>query len=156
MTTPNQHNELQQPDQPEPELARGRLMAVDWANGTARLVTPKGESVALCFSVADIDMENRMRKLTTCHVDVWGNHTGSSDVETISIKEISHAWLEPEPPGEPKDGPISEKEWDEYMRVIREGRDGLCGECRRRPAAVYSRAMTTTSALNEYRQAEEL
>ena len=129
-------NEFHEFSETEPALARGRLMAVDWANGTARLHTPTEVSIFLRFSVSDIDMENRMRKLATCHVDVWGNHVNSNDGETISVKEISHGWLEPEPPGEPKDGPISEKEWEEYMRVIREGRDGLCGECRRRSAKI--------------------
>ena len=139
MTTPNQHHELQQPDEPEPELIRGRLMAVDWANGTARLDTPMVESVSLRFSVADIDMENSLRKLATCHVVVRAICVTSGDVgesENNSIQEISHAWLEPELLTEPKDGPISEEEWDEYLRAIREGRDGLCGECRRRAAAV--------------------
>ena len=139
MTTPNQHHEFQQPDKPEHKLVRGRLMAVDWANGTARLDTPKGESVSLRFSVADIDMENSLRKLATCHVVIRAICVTSGNVresETISIQEISHAWLEPEPPTEPKDGPISEEEWAEYMRAIRESRDGLCGECRGRVAAV--------------------
>ncbi len=139
MTTPDQHNEFQHLGEPEPELVCGRLMAVDWSVGSARLDTPKGDSVLLRFSASDIDMENKMRKLATCHVDVRGDRTTTGDsgeFEVISVQEISHAWLEPEPPGEPKDGPISEEEWDEYMRVIREGREGLCGECRRRAATV--------------------
>lgn len=134
MTIPGPPDEFQQFNEPKPVLARGRLMAVDWANGTARMHTPTGAVVDLRFPVSDIDMENRMRKLATCHVDVWGNRLYGDGGETINVKEIGHAWLEPEPPREPKDGPISDEEWDEYMRAIQESREGLCGECRRRAA----------------------
>ena len=110
-------------------------MAVDWANGTARLDMPQGDSVMLRFSVSDIEIENRFRKLATCHVDVLGYRLASGEngkCEAINVEEISHSRLESEQPKEPKEGPVSEEEWDEFMRAIHEGRDGLCGECRRR------------------------
>ena len=135
MISPDKHKDIQHLGKSESESVSGRLMAVDWANGIARLDTPEGDSVMLRFSIADIDMENRMRKLATCHVDVLGYPVTGGDsgkFEAITVQEISHAWLEPEPSKEPEDGPISDVEWEEFRRVIREGRDGLCGECRRR------------------------
>ena len=137
MTIPANANE--HPDKMEPTFAKGRLMAVDWANGTARLDTPTGSSVSLRFDTSDIDMENRMRKLATCHIDVWGRFgtvEDCDDRECINVEEIEHALLEPLPPTEPKEGPFTPEETDEFIRIIREGRDALCGECRRREAAV--------------------
>ena len=132
MTIHSRHDEFQHQGEPESELVRGRLMAIDWATGTARLDTPKGDSVMLRFSASDIDLENRFRKLATCHVDVKGNRVDSKEHEAISVLEIDHAWLEPEPPKEPNDGPLTDEDWDSWMLAISEGRDGLCGECRRR------------------------
>ena len=138
MTTSPEPAEHEYAKEPPPAFAKGRLMAIDWADGTARLDTPMGDSVMLRFSVSDIDMENNMRKLTTCHVEVRGRVSVISDnrdQEYINVEDIDHALLEPEAPMEPKDGPISEEEMEEFIRVIREGRDGLCGECWRRAAA---------------------
>ena len=134
MTTPAKINEFNHAD--EPAFAKGRLMAVDWANGAARLDTPDGESVSLRFEAGNIDMENRLRKFATCHVDVQGHLSNNGSQRVIDIVVIDHALLEPEPEKEPNDGPLTEEDWDNWMLAIREGRDGLCGECRRRAAAI--------------------
>ena len=137
MTTPSRLNDFHHAE--DPAFAKGRLMAVDWANGTARLDTPTGSSVSLRFDISDIDMENKLRRLATCHVDVQGCHIASEECgecEAIRVLEISHAWLKPKPPKETQNGPISDEEWDEFIRVIGEGRSGLCGECRHREPAV--------------------
>lgn len=84
MTTSPEPTEHEYAKEPTSAFAKGRLMAVDWANGTARLDTPAGDSVLLRFDAGNIDMENRLRKLATCHVDVQGCliNNGSQQVVT--------------------------------------------------------------------------
>ena len=123
------------PDKPEQSLIHGRMMAVDWADGTARLDTLNGESIKLRFSTSDIDMENRMRKHATCHIEVRANRISADDGEEYEVVrpyDIVHSLLEPIPPREDVDGPLADEEMDEWIRAIYEGRAGLCGECRYR------------------------
>ena len=134
MTTPAKLNEYNHAE--DPAFAKGRLMAVDWANGTARLDTPADGFVLLRFEAGNIDIENRLRKFATCHVDVQGLLSSNGSQQVLDIVKIEHALLEPEPEKEPKDGPLTDEDWDEWMLAISEGRDGLCGECRRRAAAI--------------------
>ena len=103
----------------EPAFAKGRLMAVDWANGAARLDTPAGDSVLLRFDAGNIDMENRLRKFATCHVDVQGHLINNGSQQVVDIVEIEHALLEPAPEKELNDGPLTDEDWDDWMLAIR-------------------------------------
>ena len=53
----------------EDALAMGTLMAVDWANGTARLDGFRRASVKLHF---DKSLNEEMRRFATQYVQVWG------------------------------------------------------------------------------------
>ena len=134
MTAPAKLDEFNHAE--DPAFAKGRLMSVDWADGSARLDKPDGDFVLLLFDVGNIEMENRLRRFATCHVDVQGHLSSNGSQQVLDIIEIEHALLEPEPEKEPNDGPLTEEDWDNWMLAIREGRDGLCGECRRRAAAI--------------------
>ena len=96
-------------------------------------------SVVLRFSTVDIEMENRMRKFATRHIDFHDNDDtcgNNKSQRAINIKTIDHALLQPEPLSEPNNGPITGEDMEEFVRVIQKGRDGLCGECSRRAAEV--------------------
>ena len=134
MTAPTDPNELNHAE--DPAFAKGRLMAVDWANSSARLDTRDGDFVLLHFEAGNIDMENRLRKLATCHLDVRGCLSSNGIHEVLDIVEIGHALLEPMPVKEPNDGPLTDEDWDNWMLAVRDGSDGHCGECRRRAAAI--------------------
>ncbi len=118
----------------EDALVMGKLMAVDWANKTARLEQFREKPIKLRF-VKELDEE--MRRFATQYVQIRGKgrlKAPDTDMEewvSIAVESISlpHDGSKPKKPfrgvaewGVPISTPEKSKEMEEFMKAIREAR----------------------------------
>ena len=115
----------------EDALVMGTLMAVDWANKTARLDRFHRKSVKLRFGK---ELDEEMRRLATQFVQIEGKgYLKSPDTDKeewihIHVKEVSVPYQNKPKPFRGADiehigSPFeSNEELDEFIQVIREGR----------------------------------
>ena len=107
----------------------GKLTAVDWRTGAARLET-RGNNMRVRFDPANREHSNRTRILANCHVNLTGRFIADPAPQTpgppdIALEKMEHATLGPPP---------EDREEFDFDQFIRESRDGVCTECRdRRP-----------------------
>ena len=101
-------------------MLTGRMTAVDWGAGTARLETAGGP-FTVSFDPADRDHYNRTRRLADCHVNVRGTPAGTAE---MALEEMEHAALS-------RAHPRNMEEID-FKQFMRDCRDGVCTECRNR------------------------
>ena len=122
----------------EPALLEGRLMAVNWACGTAELHRRHGAVVPLCFGPA---LNDAVRGLTTQHVEIRGRGRFNAEDrwEVVCVEQITGTRSLSEPfdleafrnnpnpkifdPDKVIALDLTQEEWESFNRAIREGRD---------------------------------
>ena len=122
----------------EPALVEGRLMAVNWAYGTAELHYIPQRVVPLRFDPA---LNDDMRRLATQYVEIRGRgrFNDNDEWDIIYVEQITgtRSWSEPFDLEAFRNDPnpkifdpdkivtidLTEEEWEAFHRAICEGRD---------------------------------